>query len=109
LNFCFEIRFSQGGTDGFQRSRIHRNLENPRSTKSAVSPLVDVLYLLVDINERFDRLIFDPLYIRNLDMTIMTMKSMFDQFFSIDNHILDNICKEILSRIHHQVHKLTVE
>jgi hypothetical protein len=34
---------------------------------------------------------------------------MFDQFFSIDNHILDNICKEILSRIHHQVHKLTVE
>jgi hypothetical protein len=32
--------------------------------------MVDVLYSFVDINERFNRLIFDPLYIRNLDMTI---------------------------------------
>ena len=32
--------------------------------------MVDVLYSLVDVNQRFDQLVLDPLYIRNLDMTI---------------------------------------
>jgi hypothetical protein len=71
--------------------------------------MVDVLYLLVDIHERFNRLIFDPLYIRNLDMTIMTFKSIFDHTFSIGNLVLDKICEKILPRIYHQVNKLTVE
>ncbi len=71
--------------------------------------MVDVLYSLVDINERFNRLIFDPLYIRNLDMTIMITKALFLHTFSIDNHVLDGICEKILPRIHHQVNKLTVE
>jgi hypothetical protein len=71
--------------------------------------MVDILYSLVGINERLDRLIFDPLYIRNLDMTIMITKSYFDYTFSIDNHVLDEICEKILPRIHHQVNKLSVQ
>ncbi len=71
--------------------------------------MVDILFSLVGINERLDRLIFDPLYIRNLDMTIMITKALFLHTFSIDNHVLDRICEKILPRIHHQVNKLTVE
>jgi hypothetical protein len=54
--------------------------------------LVDVFYSLVDVNQRFDRLVFDPLYIRNPDLTSMTMKSCFDRTFSIDNHIPHRLC-----------------
>jgi hypothetical protein len=71
--------------------------------------MADVLYSLVDVNQRFNQLVFDPLYIRNLDLTSMTMKSFFDRTFSIDNYILDRICQNILPRIHHQVNELTIE
>jgi hypothetical protein len=71
--------------------------------------ILDVLYSLVDVNQRFNQLVFDPFYIRNLDITSMTMKAFFDRTFSIDNHILDKICQNILPRIHHQVKELTIE
>jgi hypothetical protein len=70
----------------------------------------DVLHSLVDVNRRFDRLVLDSLYIRDLDMTdIITINSLYDQTSSIDTQILSKICSKILPRIHHQVHKLTVE
>src|SRR5437660_1072240 len=54
---------------------------------------VNVLYSLVDVNERFDRLILNPFYIHNLDLII---KSLSDGICSIDNEILDKICEKIL-------------
>ncbi|CAF3954421.1 unnamed protein product [Rotaria sordida] len=63
----------------------------------------------MDINERFAQLVVDPLYIHNLDMTIINMKSFYDRTFSIDDKILSRICDNILPRIHNQVTKLTVE
>jgi len=71
--------------------------------------MVDVLYSLVNVNQRLNQLVFDPFYIRHLDITSMTMKSFFDRTFSIENHILDRICQNILPRIHHQVNELTIE
>ena len=50
--------------------------------------IVDVLYSLVDVNQRFDRLVLDPLTIHNIDMTIRTLESVYDQTFSIDDQIL---------------------
>jgi hypothetical protein len=50
--------------------------------------IVDVQYSLVDINERFDHLVLDFLYIRNLGMTI---KSCFNRIFSIGEQIHDRI------------------
>jgi hypothetical protein len=32
--------------------------------------IVDILYSLVDVNQRFDRLALDPLYIQHLDSVI---------------------------------------
>ena len=70
---------------------------------------VDVLYSLVDITQRFDQLVLDPFYIRNLNMTSMTMKSFYDRTYSIDNQVLDRICKNILPRIYRQINELIVE
>ncbi len=71
--------------------------------------MADALYSLVNVNERFDQLILDPLYTRNLDLTIMTMNPFCDYTFSMDDRVLDRICKDILPRIHHQINHLTVE
>ncbi|CAF4384302.1 unnamed protein product [Rotaria sp. Silwood2] len=68
--------------------------------------MVDVLYSLVDVNERLNRLVLDPLYIRNIDMT---MKSLSDDTFSIPDQVLNRICKKVLPRIHHHVNELIVE
>jgi hypothetical protein len=37
-----------------------------------------VVYSLIDIDERLAQMILDPLYVRNLDITIINMKSFFD-------------------------------
>jgi hypothetical protein len=71
--------------------------------------MADVLYSLVDVTQRFDQLVLDPFYIRNLNMTSMTMKSFFDRIYSIDNQVLDRICKNILHRIYHQINELIVD
>ncbi|CAF1959820.1 unnamed protein product [Rotaria magnacalcarata] len=71
---------------------------------------VDLLYSLVDINGRFEGLVFDLLlHIRNLDTTCLVMKSYYDRTFPIDNHVLNRICEKILPRIHSKANKLTVE
>ncbi|CAF5151110.1 unnamed protein product, partial [Rotaria magnacalcarata] len=71
--------------------------------------VVDVLYSLVNVTQRFDQLILEPFYTHSLDMTSMTMKSYFDRIYSIDSQLLDRICQNILPRIHRQVHELIVE
>ncbi|CAF1127089.1 unnamed protein product [Adineta steineri] len=71
--------------------------------------MVDVLYSLVDVTQRFDQLIFDPFYIQNLDMTSMMMKSFYDCIYSIEDKVLDRICKNILPRIHYQINELVIE
>ncbi|CAF1085799.1 unnamed protein product [Adineta steineri] len=71
--------------------------------------IVDVLYSLVDVNQRFDRLVLDPLTIRNLDMTIRTFESIYDETFSIDDKVLSRICDQILCRIYDQINTLTIE
>ncbi|CAF3359078.1 unnamed protein product [Rotaria sp. Silwood2] len=71
--------------------------------------MIDVLYSLVDVHERFDHLILNSFYIRNLNMVSVTFESYFDRIFSIDKRVLDRICKKVLPRIHEQVHELTVE
>ncbi|CAF0954778.1 unnamed protein product [Rotaria sordida] len=70
---------------------------------------IDVFYSLVNINERFAQLSLDPLYIRHLDMTVVTMKSFFEYTFSVDDQVLSRICENILPQIHSQVNKLTIE
>ncbi|CAF1139088.1 unnamed protein product [Adineta steineri] len=69
----------------------------------------DVIYSLVHVNERFVQLVFDPLYIQNLNITLMTIKSFYQRTFSIHEQVLSNICENILPSIHDQVKQLAIE
>jgi hypothetical protein len=70
---------------------------------------IDALYSLVDVNERFDRLVLNSLRIRTLDMTNMIIKSYYHRTFSLDNHFLSKISEKIWPRIRHQLKELIVE
>jgi hypothetical protein len=72
--------------------------------------MVDVFYSITDVNQRFNRLALDSLYVRDLEMTtMMNIDTFFNQTSSIDTEVLSRICENILPQIHHQVHKLTVD
>jgi len=62
---------------------------------------IDILYSLVDVNQRFDRLALDSIYIRNLDFTANDKFQEYHQF-------LNRFCTNILPRIHHQINKRTL-
>ncbi len=66
---------------------------------------VDILYSLVDVNQRFDRLALNSLYIHDLDLTI---NSLLDCKSKKYYEIFDRICKSISPRIQHQINKLTL-
>ena len=68
--------------------------------------MVDMLYSLVDVNQRFDRLTLDSLYIHHFDLTIEPLK---DSNSSKYTHILEKIFQNILSRINHKITKLTLK
>jgi hypothetical protein len=71
--------------------------------------IFDVLNLFTNTNERFTQLILDPLYIRNLDTTVMTMNSFNDPTFSVHEQVLSSLCENILPKIHDQVKILVIE
>lgn len=71
--------------------------------------MADIFYSLVDVNQRFNEIIFDPLSICTLNLTSMTIKSFSNRTFSIENYILDQICSKILPRISHYVNELIIE
>ena len=72
--------------------------------------MVDVLYLLVDVNRRFEHIVLDSLYIRDLNMTdIVFINSLSDHTSSVDTQVVSRVCEKILPRIDHQIQKLTIE
>jgi hypothetical protein len=71
--------------------------------------MVDVLYSLVDVTERLDQLVLNRIYTRILDMTCVRMELLPDRVYSTDSHVCERICKNVLSRINHQVNELIVD
>ena len=72
--------------------------------------MVDVFYSLVGVSGRLDQLVFHPSYIRHVNMTSIDMRSMFTHAFSIENQVLERICKNVLPRMRHQsITEVTVE
>ena len=69
--------------------------------------MVDVFYSLVGVNERFDRLALDSLYIHHLYLVVKPIVRRYSS--STGDQVLDNICKTILPQICNDVYKLTVE
>ncbi len=72
--------------------------------------MIDVLYSFVDVNQRFNRLVLDSFYVRDVNMTtIMDISSLYDQTSLIDRKVLSRICEKVLPRIDDQIYKLTIE
>ncbi|CAF0906917.1 unnamed protein product [Rotaria sordida] len=67
--------------------------------------MVDVFYSLVDLNKRFNQLVFDPLYIHHLDLTV---KTSLVHNSPVDKQIFDQIRTKILPQLHCKVNKITV-
>ena len=66
---------------------------------------VDVLYSLVDVNQRFDRLSLNSRVIDDLDFTSnLLLGCKFKKY----SERFDRICRRILPRINHQINKLTL-
>ena len=71
--------------------------------------MIDVLSSLSAVNRRFDRLTVDYCYIRHLDVTdILCISSLCNQSPSANSPAISRICRKILPRIRHRVHRLTV-
>ncbi|CAF4314197.1 unnamed protein product [Rotaria sp. Silwood2] len=68
--------------------------------------MIETLYSLVAVDQRFDRLVLDPCYVRHLDLTIPPL---LDHNSPVNNQIFDRIRTKILPQIYHNVTKLTIE
>ncbi|CAF1462398.1 unnamed protein product [Adineta ricciae] len=68
--------------------------------------VVDTLYRQSAIHDRLDRLLFDHLYVDELDFTI---KSWDNSISPMNDLIIDRVCEQILPHIHDKVRKLIVE
>ncbi|CAF1131836.1 unnamed protein product [Rotaria sordida] len=68
--------------------------------------MINVLYSLVGVNQRFDRLVLDPLYVHHLDLTVT---SLLNNNFSVGKKVLDRICEEILPRISNNIKKIILD
>jgi hypothetical protein len=68
---------------------------------------IDVLYSLVDVNQRFDRLTLHSLYFRHLDFLVSSFHDVCEpqKYYQIINRI----CQNISPRFHHQMNELTLE
>ncbi len=72
--------------------------------------MIDVFYSCLKVNRRFNRLVLDSFFLRDLNMTtIKDISSLYDQTSSTDPKVLSRICEKILPRIYDQTYKLTVD
>ena len=76
--------------------RIWNNLNN-----------VDVLYSLVGVNKRLNRLVRDPLYTRSIQLT--QIDSQTNKYCSLPDSIIDRYCSHILPHIHQCIECLVLE
>jgi hypothetical protein len=66
---------------------------------------VEVLYSLIGINKRLDKLVHDSIF--TSDLTLMRTSDKF--FYPLSDLILDRFCSEILPNIQHQIESLKIE
>ncbi|CAF1620641.1 unnamed protein product [Adineta ricciae] len=72
--------------------------------------MLDIFSSLVNVDRRFHRLAIDPHYVRHFDLTdTMIIRSLCNRPSSIDTQFLPRFSGQILPRIHHHIHQLTVE
>lgn len=72
--------------------------------------MIDVLYSLVNVTERWNGLILNPLYVRRIDLTCVRVTPSDEWIYSItDDHVVERLCQNVLPRINDQVKELRVD
>ena len=69
--------------------------------------MVDIFYSLVDVDERLDRLVLHSLYVYHLNFVIKSLVKRYSS--SIDDQVLDHVCRKLFPRVCNDVYRLTVE
>lgn len=70
---------------------------------------IDVLYLIANVNQRLNSIAHDYLLTRELDLTsLSTIKDRCKEYLT-DEQVSSHLRENILSRIHHKIHRLTIE
>jgi hypothetical protein len=94
-------------------SNLHRNsvniLDLPDEMLCAILKklnMVDIFYSLVRVNQWFERLALDSIDIHHLNFVVKPLVKRYS--CSIDDQVLDQICRKIFPRICNDVYKLTV-
>jgi hypothetical protein len=67
--------------------------------------MIETFYSLVNVDQRFDRLVLDSFYVHHLDLTFPL--SLYHNS-PVNHEIFDRIRTKILPQIHHKVTKLTI-
>jgi hypothetical protein len=67
---------------------------------------VEVLYSLMDVNKRLNKIVYDPIFTSGLALMIRTSQNPVD---SLPNPMLDRFCLRILPTIHHTIKSLYLE
>ncbi|CAM4963719.1 unnamed protein product [Rotaria socialis] len=67
---------------------------------------IELLYSLVNVNQRFDRLVFDSFYTHHLDLTV---RPLCYYTSPVNTQIFDRIRTQVLPRIHQKLNKITVD
>ncbi len=71
--------------------------------------MIDVLYSCVDVNQRFNQIIFDSYFLHDVNMTIIKDMTSLYQQTSMDEKVLSRICEKVLPRIHNHIFKLIID
>ncbi|CAF2098319.1 unnamed protein product [Rotaria magnacalcarata] len=66
---------------------------------------IEVLYLFIDLNKSFNKLVHDSIFTNHLTMIRCSSNGSFDR---LDDHIHDRFCSQILPSIHHNIKWLDV-
>lgn len=67
---------------------------------------VDLLYTLMGINKRLDRVLYDSIFTRRLTLIRRSSNS---DIYPLRDEIVNRFCLEILPKIHRKIECLTVE
>lgn len=72
--------------------------------------IIDVLYSLVDVNQRFDQIVFGLINVRHVNMVdLLNINSYSYSNYWIDPKVISKICDRVLFRIAHKICQLTIE
>ncbi|CAF3238388.1 unnamed protein product, partial [Rotaria sp. Silwood2] len=66
----------------------------------------DVLYSLIDVNQRLNTIVYDPIFTNHL---ILLEHSSDDSINSLTDAILDRFCLQILRKINYKIKRLDLE